>query len=443
MKGSRGLILNLLVVAAGPLASTRCCGAADNVCGPAPLDGRRHVKNEIRTAMLNRQIHAVENTLGCQRLRFDIPGNITWLDAAYMSPLSQSTAAAGARGVAHRATPWDLPSSAFFQEVEAARREFATLIHATSDDVAIVPAVSYGIEVAVRNLPVHGNDRIVVLADQFPSNFYAWQELCNQTGANLVRVPWPADCDWTTNVLAAIDERTQIVALPNCHWTDGTMVDLRQVATRCREVKSALVLDVTQSLGAHPLDVNELKPDFLVCASYKWLLGPYSLSYLYAAPHRQAGRPIENTPWARESSDAMLDWRTGPIPYAQSLMCTARRYDMGERANFTLMPMSIAALSEINAWQPARISTYLELLVERAAMRAQALGLGVPPHAARAPHMIGVVMPERLNAVELTARLRVQGIYVSMRGGKLRIAPHVYNALSDIDRLFDVLQELL
>jgi selenocysteine lyase/cysteine desulfurase len=431
---------NAVVVHLHPgLAETSIASAR----GPRPRSGDNPKMRVPDNMGHSDSTHGAESPLQCQRSRFDIPDHITWLDAAYMSLLSQATVAAGSAGVERRATPWDLPSSAFFQEVEAARAQFARLIHATSDDVAIVPAASYGIEVAAHNLPAHKGDTIVVLADQFPSNFYAWQELCNRTGAELLRVPWSMEYDWTAGVLAALDERTRIVALPYCHWTDGTLVDLCRVAARCREIEAALVLDATQSLGACPLDVEELKPDFLVCASYKWLLGPYSLGYLYAAPHRQAGRPIENTPWAREGAEAMLDWRTGGIPYAQSLMRSARRYDMGERANFTLMPMSIAALSEINAWQPARISAYLEPLVERAAVRAQALGLGVPPRAARAPHMIGVVMPGRLNALELTARLRAQGIYVSMRGGKLRVAPHVYNELSDIDRLFDALEELL
>jgi len=220
-------------------------------------------------------------------------------------------------------------------------------------------------------------------------------------------------------------------------------VDLRRVAQRCREAEAALVLDVTQSLGALPLDVRELQPDFIVCASYKWLLGPYSLSYLYAAPKRQAGSPIENTPWAREGVDTLLDWRSGEMPYLQRFMQSDRRYDMGERANFTLIPMSIAALSQINAWQPDRISAYLESLIDRVVEHAEALGLGVPPRAARAPHMIGVLMPERSNPAELITRLRTQGIYVSMRAGKLRISPHVYNDLNDVDRAFAALRELL
>ncbi|MEM7025952.1 MAG: aminotransferase class V-fold PLP-dependent enzyme, partial [Pseudomonadota bacterium] len=140
----------------------------------------------------------------------------------------------------------------------------------------MIPAASYGVGVAAANLPCGQGRRILVLADQFPSNVYAWDDLARRTGGEIVRVARPVDGDWTPAVLAELDERVAITALPHCHWTDGSLIDLVTVAKSCREVGSALVLDVTQSLGALPLDLAAIDPDYVACAGYKWLLGPYS-----------------------------------------------------------------------------------------------------------------------------------------------------------------------
>ena len=84
-------------------------------------------------------------------------------------------------------------------------------------------------------------------------------------------MPRPADFDWTAALLERVDEHAGVVAVPQCHWTDGSLVDVRRIGERTREVGAALVLDATQSLGAHPFDMGEIRPDFLVAAAYKWV----------------------------------------------------------------------------------------------------------------------------------------------------------------------------
>ena len=98
---------------------------------------------------------------------------------------------------------------------------------------------------------------------------------------------------WTAAVLAALDERVAVVSVPNVHWTDGALLDLVAIARRTREVGARLVIDGSQSVGATPLDVGELRPDFLVTVGYKWLLGPFSVGYLYVAEEHREGEPLE------------------------------------------------------------------------------------------------------------------------------------------------------
>jgi len=377
-------------------------------------------------------------TLDCQRDLFEIPDDISYLNCAYMSPQLRSVREAGVAAIGRKAQPWTITPADFFSDSEVARALFGRLIGADADGVALVPSVSYGLAVAAANVRVASGQRIVVLEDQFPSNVYIWRELAQQNNAVVVTVPRPHDHDWTSALLTYIDERTAVVAVPNCHWTDGSLVDLPTLRTRTREAGAVLVVDAIQSLGAYPLDVNVVQPDFLVATTYKWLLGPYSLGFLYVAPEQRNGQPIEHTWIGRAGSENFA----GLVNYQDAFQPGARRFDVGERSNFTLLPMAIAALEQILAWGVPEIAATLSThtaLIEQEAIR---LGLTPIPAARRAGHMIGVRMSSDVPP-ELPVRLAAAQVYVSVRGQSLRVSPHVYNTPADIERLFAVLATLV
>jgi selenocysteine lyase/cysteine desulfurase len=374
----------------------------------------------------------------CQRELFDLPEDVAYLNCAYLSPLLKHAVAQGAAGIARKARPWTISAGDFFTDSERARSLFAELLGASVDDIALVPAASYGVAVAAANLPLREGRRILVLAEQFPSNVYAWRELARRRGGDVVTLQRPPDGDWSAAILARLDERVAITALPHCHWTDGGLVDLVSVAARCREVGSALVIDASQSLGALPLDLAAVRPDYLACAGYKWLLGPYSLSYLYVAPRWQDGQPIEHNWIARTGSENFA----GLVDYQESYQPGARRFDVGERANFGLMPAGIAGLEQLLRWgQPAIIET-LAARTADIVRRASALGLQALPAQLRAGHFLGLRFPGGAPA-GLPERLAMEHVHVSLRGDSLRVTPHLYNNDADVDRLFGVLERAL
>jgi hypothetical protein len=103
--------------------------------------------------------------LPSQRNLFDIPDDVAYLNCAYMSPLLRRVCAAGQRAVARKTRPWEIAPADFFPEIREARRLFATLLggDARADDVAIVPAVSYGMAVACANLPLERGQTVLLL----------------------------------------------------------------------------------------------------------------------------------------------------------------------------------------------------------------------------------------------------------------------------------------
>ena len=370
-----------------------------------------------------------------QREHFSLAPDVAYLNCAYTAPLMKTAEAAGRRALAQKATPWQLTASHFFETIQENRRLFARIIACPPEHVALIPSVSYGVALAARNIPVAPGQKIVVLQDQFPSNVYAWRRRALDTEAVLETVGQPPDHNWTAAILKVIDRDTAIAALPHCHWTDGTLIDLAAVGARCREVGAALVVDGTQSLGAMPFSVDAIQPDFLIATAHKWLLGPYSYGFCYIAPRWQEGIPLEENWLNREGSEdfaRLVDYRDAYQP-------GALRFDCGEASNFILAPVAAAALSQILTWKVDAIAATLRTKTDQLADQARDMGLTTAPDQYRSPHMIGLRLRNPPTA-DLPARLAEAGVYVSVRGSAIRVAPHLYNTTEDIDRFFQALR---
>ncbi|HYJ83556.1 MAG TPA: aminotransferase class V-fold PLP-dependent enzyme [Allosphingosinicella sp.] len=368
----------------------------------------------------------------CQRALFDIGEGTAYLDCAKMSPLSRAAVEAGRRGLERKAHPWSVRAEHFFDESEQVRGLFARLIGASADDVAIIPSVSYGMATVMANVPVAAGQKIVTLAEDFPSGILASRALARRAEARVVTVARPAEGDWTAAILEAVDGGTALVVAPHTHWACGTLIDVEAIGRRCRSVGAALVLDTTQSTGALPLDLAAVDPDYLIATSYKWLMGPYSLGFLYVPPRHQQGRPLEEAWIVRRNAH---DFRS-LSDYEEGFAAGARRFDMGERANFALLPVAGAAISQLLEWGVASVAETLGATT--AALEARLLERGVTAGEGRAPHFLSVRFPGGLpDGIE--ERLAAADVHVSLRGERMRITPHLYNDEADSERLLEAL----
>ncbi|HEY8970424.1 MAG TPA: aminotransferase class V-fold PLP-dependent enzyme, partial [Puia sp.] len=214
-----------------------------------------------------------------QKQLFSIPEGVTYMNCANMAPFLRTVEEAGIRAIGQRRHPWTIGADQWFEPAEELRGLFARIIGAEKDDVALIPSASYGLAIAQRNMNLRPGQTIVVLDQQYPSNVYAWQELAIASGAVIDTVKGEGGESWADAICRTVNDRTGLVAIPNCHWTDGSFIDPEPVSRRVREVGAKLVIDASQSLGAYPLDVRKIQPDFVVAVGYKWLLGPYNLGY--------------------------------------------------------------------------------------------------------------------------------------------------------------------
>ena len=380
--------------------------------------------------------------LTCQRSRFTLPDGLHYLNCAFMAPLAHAVRAAGIDGIDRRATPHLISPPDFFEESDQVRCLFSRLVNISDPNrVAIIPSVSYGLATVARNAPVEQGGNIVIVEEQFPSNVYTWRRLCAERGLELKVVQAPERTSgnraiaWGARLLAAIDRRTAVVALPQVHWTDGTLFDLEGVGDRARECNALLVVDGTQSVGVLPFDVERLRPDALVCAAYKWLLGPYSTGLAYFGPVFDHGTPIEENWITRRGSEAFADL----VRYRDEYQPAAIRYDVGERSNFTLLPMLVAALELVLEWTVPAIQNYCRTLTTDLTRTLRERGYWIEDDRGRGGHLFGIRVRDSVDIARLAERLRTRQVTVSLRGDAIRVAPHLYNDAADTEALLDAL----
>lgn len=239
-------------------------------------------------------------------------------------------------------------------------------------------------------------------------------------------------------ILESIGPDTALVNLSSVHWADGTVFDLAAIGKRTKEVGALFVVDGTQSVGAAPIDVNHCNIDALICAGYKWLLGPYTSGLAYFGEYFDEGKPLEETWMTRIGRE---NFRT-LVNYDPTYHEKAARYDMGEFSNFTNIPMLKASLAQILQWTPEGITGYCGQLTKVLIDYILSNGFLLEEDAYRSKHIFGFRLPGHLTIERLQEKLAQKKVTVSLRGSAVRVSPHVYNDEADIQALISALEEI-
>jgi len=379
--------------------------------------------------------------MDCKKTDFNLDSSVTYLNCAYMSPQLNIVEEVGIEGVRRKRNPFEISPKLFFDETEELRREYARLIHADDPKrIVVIPSVSYGMANVARNLPLQKGDNIIVADEQFPSNIYPWRALADEKQADIITVIPPKNSaergkKWNEQILESITSKTKMVAIGNIHWADGTLFDLKAIRKRTREVGAWLVIDGTQSVGALPLNVQDIEPDALICAGYKWLMGPYSIGLAWYGPALDEGKPVEENWINRYESENFA----GLVNYSDAYQPGALRYEVGEHSNFILVPMMLAAVRQLNDWGINNIQTYCRELISEAVKQLRNAGFSIEEEAHRASHLFGVRLSPDHNEKAVKSALEKENILVSFRGDSIRVSPNVYNTREEINKFRNLL----
>lgn len=387
--------------------------------------------------------------LTCQKDQFDLPTDVHYLNASTMGANLYSAMEAGQRAILQKSEPQRITSTDFFTNARHTRQLFSDLIHANDPErIALIPAVSYGMATVAKNLVrkpgLRAGQQILLVDEEFPSDVYAWEEVCAEKGLVINTIAAPDALTnrgetWNADLLAAISDNTALVVVCHAHWTDGTRFDLVALRQRTREVGAWLVVDGSQSLGVMPFDVQQIQPDALVAGSYKYLLGPYGAALAYFSETFDNGTPLEANWINRAGSDNFSTLAN----YQREYRPKAARYNMGEQSNFILLPMLNAALTALLNWGTPNIADYCGHLTTQAANALHDLGFWTETAAWRSQHLLGVRLPAGLDMEVVKQTLADQRISVSVRGNSIRVSTHVWNDAADVQALVEALRSVL
>ncbi|MEM9819886.1 MAG: aminotransferase class V-fold PLP-dependent enzyme [Bacteroidota bacterium] len=384
--------------------------------------------------------------LTCQKDQFDLPESVTYLNGAYMSPLLKKVADVGRQGLDRKRQPFRIFTEDFFAPVDAVKQSYARLINAPDwERIAINPSVSYGMANVRANIKVpKGKKNIVMAGGQFPSNYYPWKRLAKEHQLDLCLINAPKKLEgrgalWNEQLLEAITDETLLVAIGHIHWTDGTLFDLETIGQQCRKKGALLIIDGTQSVGALPFDLEKIRPDALICAAYKWLMGPYSIGLSYFGAYFDQGIPIEDSWMNRIHSDDFKNL----VNYQEQYRSKAARYAIGEQSNFMAIPMLKVAIDQLLEWGVNNIQDYCRRLIQSSTETLANMGCHIEHPAYRAAHLFGFRVPEGFDMIAFQEKLKAKQIFVSLRGEAIRVSPSVYNEARDFDRLLACLRETM
>jgi len=381
--------------------------------------------------------------LTSQKHLFSLNPEITYLNNAYRGPMLQSSEEAAIQDLVKMRSPHQLKPEDFFSGVEVVKSLFAKLVKCAPAQVAVIPSTSYGFACVLNNLNPGKGKKAITVTDEFPSGYFSLKRWAEEHDSSLVSIGPGTNREeigksWNERILNEIDQNTGVVLISSVHWMNGVKFDLKEIGARCREVGACFMVDGTQSVGVMPIDVADCQIDALICASYKWLLGPYSMALAYFSERFNEGKPLEESWMNRTNSYNFSDLTN----YQPDFLPGANRYSVGETSHFILLSILEKALVQLLDWKPERIQEYAGELKKSLVSYQSRKNLALEVSEFTANHLFSLPLQAGQDLNQVKILLEQEKISVSVRGTSLRVSINVFNEKEDIDRLIGALDSL-
>jgi cysteine desulfurase/selenocysteine lyase len=358
------------------------------------------------------------------------PGEAVFLNAASTGPMPSRCIDAVTEWNRLRATPHKLPDEMLFATLARSRELVARMIGAAPAEIALATNTGYGMNLAARALPLEPGSVVLTPDLEFPANVYPWWAAANDRDLDYRRIPLEHGVISEDALLAAMDDGD--VRAVSVSWIDsanGCKVDLARIGRACRERDIFFVVDAIQGVGACPLDVHDAQVDVLACGAQKWLLSPWGSGFVYVreALARTLEPPIvswmapKGTDDFRRLRDYDMTWRDD-----------ARRFEFITLPfpDFAGMNASLELFFELGL--PA-VYAHIERLADEIVRACQAARIAMVTPVDR-QRRGGVVCVKPPNAERVSVAMKAKQIVHSYREGAIRLSPHMYNTLDDVQQ---------
>jgi selenocysteine lyase/cysteine desulfurase len=363
--------------------------------------------------------------------------DVTYLNNASIGPLPERTRRLLAAFNDRRAAPHTLLDEDNVLGLPKARAAVARLIGATPQEIGLTSNTTYGINVAAGGLPIRSGETVIVSEREFPANVYPWLRL-KARGVNVELIPttsagWPDEARLLERLR---DPNVRVLAVSHVQFSSGYRVDLAALSAACRANGTFLVVDAIQALGHVPFSVKETPVDVLACGAQKWLLGPWGAGFVYVRKEILGRIEPAVVGWmAFEGTDDF----TRLTEYRPQLHADARRAEVATvpYQDIRAMVEGLGLLEELGISRIAEHTRRLKAPLVEAARKGH-LAIVSPTDEGHSCSIVCIKVPEVEAAFQ---RLKDHNVICSLREGAIRLSPHCYNTMEEMERVVDVLAD--
>jgi selenocysteine lyase/cysteine desulfurase len=370
-----------------------------------------------------------------RRTEFPWTTETVYLNHASVGPLPERTRVVLESFNRKRAAPFELPDRELMLTLAESRRLAAELVGASPEEIALTINTGFGLSLAARALPLRAGDVVLASDREFPANVYPWM-LLKDIGVTLELAPttpegWP-DEDYLVERLR--DPRVRVLAVSLVQFSNGYTVDLARLSAATRSTGAYLVVDAIQALGHVPVDVRRTPVDLLACGAQKWLLSPWGSGFVYVRKELIPELRPTITGWM---AFVGTDDFTRLTEYNDTLRGDARRFELITLPyqDFAGMNASVALLLELGI---SNIERHLRNLHQPVLTWAARTGARIASPVGERGSGILCVAPE--DVVAAFRALKAARIVCSMREGAIRLSPHAYTTIVEMERVVEILE---
>jgi selenocysteine lyase/cysteine desulfurase len=371
------------------------------------------------------------------RARFLVPRDLTFLNSANLCPASLASIEAMekyARLYEAGPTP-EVRTELMAKGRAETRKLLAEALRVTPEEIVITRNTSEGNNFVSSGLDFKPGDEVIVWADNHPSNLNAWRLKAQRFGYSIVTVPLvsahPGTQGYVDLFTKVITPRTRLVAITHVNSNSGDLLPATEICAAARERGVLSLVDGAQAFGVLDLDLGAMKPDFYTGSMHKWPCGPKEKGVLYV--NKAVHDRIHPT---------VVGVYAGEVGISRTLEATGQRDDA-----------SMAAVADALKFQGSIGRGVIEKRTRQLAQTLMAelkklpgVKLWTDPDPARSAAIV-IFQPGTLDVRRLGAALTADRIVCTTRTGAqmpgLRLSPHFYNTMDEVDRVVGAIRKYL
>jgi selenocysteine lyase/cysteine desulfurase len=364
---------------------------------------------------------------------FELPANEVYLNGAYLTPFLRASRAAVEQAWNMKARPYETPATSQRELPDLVREPLGRVLGVPGEDVGITTSSHYGALLLAQGIRWRDGDRVLIGPDEYPTNVYPWLAL-EERGVRVERVGTPGQSLTTAQLRDAIARggRVRVLAIAATHYVTGNLHPLAALAELIHAQGGVLVVDGAQAVGAVDLAWGDTGADAILMSGYKWLLGPFGIGAVWVRPELRDQLMDVNANWL--ALDSATDFDRVMREYPRTFGAHGRRFDVGQAGshfNVLLLRTGLDYVLEVGV---AQIEAHHRAMQDALVDAIDGLPLAVVTRlddVHRGPLLLVEPSEPEIDVRRLWEGLRDRHVHVSLRGGRLRIAPGVWNEPAD------------